>query len=202
MTAKVGSLAIADFDHKKVVCIITKIHYLGENKNGRAYKFIYWDKDGKTIKVKHGELPRNRFTQVAPPDNWDGTLANLTLDKVHHIDMDKTVKLGDCYHDRVAYAIGYFVGNHRIELANKLFTTLNSGINGGVEAELDRIANDSSDTLFGVNLFAVALKPTHIFDNAGCDCCGINDRVRGAKYCINCRLDPDICGCWDHENET
>jgi len=66
-------------------------------------------------------------------------------------------ELGLCYHDNVVYGIGYAVGGGRIELCDRIFTTFNTGIDGGVVGAL----NDLSSR--GVNYFAVAMKPVHIY---------------------------------------
>lgn len=53
-----------------------------------------------------------------------------------------------------------------------------------------------------------------ITDNAGCDSCGIHDRIEGEKLCQDCLDDdicdddcfecggnPETCGCWNDDND-
>lgn len=114
------------------------------------------------------------------------------------------VILSSCYHTGSAYALGYDV-NGKVELDSNTFTTLDSGINGGVMAALmehRRQFNPNRD----VKRFIVVLKPVEIIsgleededykleDNAGCDKCGIDDRVSGCFWCQDCiDEDADIC---------
>jgi len=114
------------------------------------------------------------------------------------------IKLGECYHDGVAYAIGYNNGFGTIELEDKIFTTFDTGIDGGVLGELNRI-NANFDRSRDLPKFVVALKPVHIitdiqnddiaFDitydesinNAKCDNYGLNNGEDSRKEPNNCR---------------
>lgn len=118
------------------------------------------------------------------------------------------LNLGSCYHTGLAYALAYDA-NGETELCGKLFTNLESGIDGCAIAALEthrRQFNPDRD----IKLFIVALKPVKIITgleknedykletNAGCDNCGIEDRVYGDKLCANC-AENDICDECDEE---
>jgi len=104
------------------------------------------------------------------------------------------IQMGGCYHSGVAWGIGYYAGGRCIELHDKIFTTFDSGINGGVAAELRKM-RENHDPSRDVPKFAIALKPVRIVEldgdgedtgNAGCDQCGCCDRVDGKLLCEDC----------------
>ena len=93
------------------------------------------------------------------------------------------IVLGGRYHDGVVYATGYAVDDGAIELDDKLFTTFDTGISGGVAGELDRLRanfNPSND----IRRFAVALKTVKIIDDKYDD-----------SYCGNCDQNGNNCTC-------
>ena len=110
-------------------------------------------------------------------------------------DAEKKV-LSGCYHDGVVYATGYELEDGEIELDNKLFTTFDSGIDGGVMAEINRLVasfNPSSD----LRRFVVSLKLNEVMNDAGrdmCYHCDKNDSMEGETWCEDC-LDDYCCGC-------
>jgi len=107
---------------------------------------------------------------------------------------EQDIIMGGCYHNGVAWGIGYYAADQFLELHNEIFTTFDSGINGGVAAELKRL-HDNFDPSRDIPKFAVALKPIRIVklsDNSGCDICGTNDRIECCKYCQDC-LDDETC---------
>ena len=73
---------------------------------------------------------------------------------------DKEINLGGCYHDGVVYSLAYDA-NGEIELCDKTFTTLNTGIDGGAEAALLE-HRKNFDPHRDVPRFIIALKPTSI----------------------------------------
>lgn len=114
------------------------------------------------------------------------------------------VTLGGCYHTGLAYALGY-EADGETELDSELFTNLDTGIGEVAMASLmehRRQFNPHRD----VKRFIVALKPVKIIyglkededykleDNAGCDKCGIDDRVGGCFWCQDC-IDEDADTC-------
>jgi len=125
------------------------------------------------------------------------------------------IPLGGCYHSGVAWGIGYYVGGQCIELHDKIFTSFDSGMNGGVTAELRKL-RENFDPSRDVPKFAVALKPVRIVEpdddgentgNAGCDQCGCCDRVDGETwcedcldtYCLECEQPWEDCTCGDDD---
>lgn len=123
---------------------------------------------------------------------------------------EKEVTLGGCYHTGLAYALGYDV-NGEVELCEKLFTNCNIGLGGGAMAALMKHRQEF-DPSRDVEQFIVALKPVKIMigreenedyelgDNAGCDNCGVNDRVDGEVWCQDC-IDDDICSGCDEQRD-
>jgi len=191
MRARVGDLAIANFNGITKVCLVIGTSY------GDTRKFVYFDNNGH---IHTENLPRNRLMRACPKEScWDGTLKSLTLDSVIAVDentnpSEEGIQLGGCYHSGVAWGIGYNIGGDKIELHNKIFTTFDSGINGGVAAELKKL-RENFDPSRDIPKFAVALKPVRIVepdddgedtDNAGCDQCGCCDRVDGETWCEDC----------------
>lgn len=133
---------------------------------------------------------------------------------------DREICLGGCYHSGCAWGIGYYAHGKTIELLDNIFTTFNSGFNGGVVAELKKI-HAKFNPLRDVPKFAVALKPVRIVklddeevwtDNARCDKCGCCDRADGKlcrvekdlRYCDDCLrygINPETRDCWDYDDE-
>jgi len=117
------------------------------------------------------------------------------------------IPMGGCYHSGVAWGIGYYTDDQCVELHDKIFTTLDSGHDGGVAAELKKL-RDNFDPSRDVPKFAVALRPVLIVEpdddgedacNAGCDLCGYDYRVDGEAWCEAC-LEDNCYECeqpWD-----
>ena len=205
MKVRIGDLARAEFDDGDVVCLVVGLYYSGPNKNSRSYKIMYWRKSGTTVDINYNELSANRLIRVKPKDeNWNGAIKDLTLDSVVEINSSETeegVRLGGCYHDGVAYTTGYRTGHgDDIELDDQLFTTFDTGINGGVAGELNHL-RASFDPAKDVPRFAVALKPVKIIENnndqeAGCEISPLCEKSL-EDYC---RSDYELDFC-DDENE-
>lgn len=68
--------------------------------------------------------------------------------------------LGGCYHDGVAYSLGYDA-NGVVELDGRTFTSLNTGMDGGAAAAL-REHRQNFDPSRDIPRFIVALKPVRI----------------------------------------
>lgn len=82
---------------------------------------------------------------------------------------ENDLHLGDCYHSGLAYALGYHA-NDELELDAKLFTNLDTGLDGNAMAALldhRRHFDPSRD----VERFIVALKPVKIIMNEEDDTC-------------------------------
>jgi len=69
--------------------------------------------------------------------------------------------LGDCYHDDVAYSLGYRTSDGVIELCGETYTNLNTGIDGGAMAALRR-HRQNFDPSRDIERFIVALKPVRV----------------------------------------
>ena len=126
---------------------------------------------------------------------------------------ENELSLGGCYHNRVAYSLGYDANGY-IELCGPTYTDLKSGDYGGaMTALLDH--RRQFDPNRDVEQFVVALKPVEIIlgreededykigNTAMCDdyCYDDEDIDDDDCYCINCGLDPETCGCWDHDDD-
>lgn len=74
---------------------------------------------------------------------------------------DACASLGGCYHDAVAYSLGYEVSPGVIELCGETFTTLDTGIDGGARAALRR-HRQNYDPDRDVERLIVALKPVGV----------------------------------------
>lgn len=97
--------------------------------------------------------------------------------------------LGGCYHTGLAYALGYDA-NGELELCSKLFTTLDSGIDGGARAALDkhrRLFCPNRD----VEQFIVSLQPVEILHQVP----ESPDDIDSAPGCSHCeeKADEDCC---------
>lgn len=129
------------------------------------------------------------------------------------------VSLGGCYHDGLAYSLGYDAHGD-VELVGRTFTNFNTGLNGGAMAALLEHRRQF-DPSVDVERFIVALKPVKIimgreegesYELTGCDYCGVrNNSVHlsenGDDICSNCLKDDtcdvcqkrcDNCVCPDH----
>ena len=99
--------------------------------------------------------------------------------------------LSGCYHDEVAYTTGYRLGDGTIELDDKLFTTFDTGIDGGVMGEINRLSA-CFDPSTDLPRFAVSLKPVECVDNAGFNACETHDKT----VCEHCDEEIDYdCEC-------
>ncbi len=72
----------------------------------------------------------------------------------------RVAALGGCYHDGVAYSLGYDA-NGKVELCGETFTSLDTGIDGGALAALRR-HRQNYDPSRDVKCFIVALKPVRV----------------------------------------
>jgi len=108
--------------------------------------------------------------------------------------------LSGCYHDGVVYATGYELEDGEIELDNKLFTTFDTGIDGGVMAEINRL-DASFDPSNDIRRFVVSLKLGQVMNDEGCDECGTHDRAEGDTLCEDC-LDDNVIFCEYCDEET
>ncbi|KKN99023.1 hypothetical protein LCGC14_0142680 [marine sediment metagenome] len=84
MRARIGDLAIVRFDNKNCtgydeqVCIVMGGAYCKDE-----YSILYWEKKGRTTEMISTTMPRSRLMRARPyPDEWDGTLGNLTIHNV------------------------------------------------------------------------------------------------------------------------
>lgn len=112
------------------------------------------------------------------------------------------ITLGDCYHSGLAYTLGYDA-NGKIELDTQIFTNLDNSAEGSAMTALmshRKQFNPISD----VERFIVELRPVKIIlgkeddedyklsENAGCDVCGVQDRMDDNNLCEDC-LEEDVC---------
>lgn len=119
-----------------------------------------------------------------------------------------SIDLNGCYHDGVAYSLGYEAGG-KIELTGKTFTMLRGGFEGGAEAALLE-HRKNFDIHKDIPRFIVALNPCQIIsgrmsdntENYGlppeCDeecygSCSLDD------CCDTCYEDVDDCECFDDD---
>lgn len=212
MNAKNGELAIAKFDSgnknkrwKKRICFVT-----GRNKS--QTKFIWWEHNANHTIMYSSDLPKGRVVRAVVKTKsrhliLNGEFYKLTMDDVEPGTADnrnketyKTsdIKLGGCYHTGKAYCLGYRINHKEIELANKLFTCLDGGVEGGAQAALHQ-HRENFDHTADIPNFIVELEVVKIIDedtgNAGCDNCGTHDREDDQTLCLDC-LDKGICdGC-------
>jgi hypothetical protein len=98
MRARVGDLAIARFDPEndddikagkkwtEFVCLVIDTWRCGPNGKNRHHEFIYWSMDGTRCNINQSDLPSHRLIRARPKnDDWEGTLASLTLDSVEPV---------------------------------------------------------------------------------------------------------------------
>jgi len=104
-------------------------------------------------------------------------------------DAEKKV-LSGCYHDGVVYATGYEIDDGTIELDDKLFTTFDSGIDGGVMAEINRL-DASFDPSNDIRRFVVSLKLGEVMNDAVCEDCLDDEDI----FCEHCDEEVDTGDC-------
>jgi len=82
MNARIGDLAVGQFDDSTQVCVVT-----GRYKS--EMKFVYWTRHGRGTIGITDTLPKNRVHRVMPKHNphkpWDGQLSSLTVDDVEMV---------------------------------------------------------------------------------------------------------------------
>jgi len=122
---------------------------------------------------------------------------------------DKEVTLGGCYHTGLTYALGYDA-NGEIELDSKLFTNLDTGLDGGAMEALVQHRN-GFDPNRDVEKFIVALKPVKVIarvtygrspepeDDCNCETYGVKDGEGNPVLCNDCakEMTCEICGNYD-----
>lgn len=127
----------------------------------------------------------------------------------------RDASLGGCYHDGVAYSLGYDA-NGVVELDGKTFTSLNTGLDGGAAAALRKHRQEFNPGR-DIPRFIVALRPVKVIEGRSasdtygyglppgpegkCELCRANDlagkacRRCGKRLCEGCSFDGacDTC---------
>ncbi len=174
--------------------------------------FVSVLKDLSLIGIRDEEIAEKFMVKVSTVRKWEsgkripGPFIRQEIRKLLD-EMSNEVVLGDCYHTGLAYSLAYDAGG-RIELSGKIFTNLDVDFDGGA---MNALQDHRKKFVSGRDVphFIVALKPVKIimgkkedrpyrlpysdpYGNAGCDCCGTDDRIPGEKLCQDC-LKEDTC---------
>jgi len=106
---------------------------------------------------------------------------------------NKSLNLGGCYHTGLAYCLAYDA-NGETELCDKIFTNLNTGLEGGAMAALKK-HEDEFDASRDIPKFIIALKPVLVIRTLGDD--ETNEEETECSHCSE-KADEDCC-CHDYD---
>lgn len=221
MNAKNGELAIARFDPMdegegwtEHICFVT-----GREKS--KTKFVYWEHKSNGTIMYADDLPKSRVISVVPKPGKEliflsGEFYKLTIDDVVPATQENMaalclsvsvntskVKLGGCYHTGKAYCLGYRNScDGEVELDTKVFTCLDSGVDGGAMAALnqhkERFDCSADIPRFIVELAAVRIiaEDTDVGLHVGPDVCdGCLNSIEHCVCCKKCSIHVDFCHC-------